>query len=561
MSDLPTAIDVGGEIYDLQTETNAYLSHKGRKSFEQTFVRQSPLPAEQVEYLLRKYLPIGKDPEVVVFSNDKEKKETISILERRAKQLESSKEMSGSYVRNIPFERYLIRIRELIDIWKKGGKGPKKVTLPTLSENQIFALLLELGWYMAHPSEVPAQVEQDWGMLLEKMENHRLGDIVDAIRAVEAEQGLPTKEPLAYFKAIEMKNTLDQRTLEDVERKVKHDVVVNAQPIRPDVKKRLSDLTQILHLKQYVEETDEKDESGIPIVSAPRLHRSLLSNPMKNVMEVSADGKTVGGAGATNELTAPLGQAMMPLFTYMKRLYDPVYDMLDKMSKPSLKRSVLPHLLLLLHLCNEFYDPVAEKPEEGFYHLKNLSARVVEMLTEHLEKTRDHMETFPEMGQRDALRSQIFHLPKARVRSLIRNNGGMPVMSNMNAMPTLQFFVVGVNLLIPSEEEMRQKAPQVDSKVHGTLEKALKEGDVFLAYSSTPDSLPLHFFEVDMSAIRTSERGLRIHPLSEETEGLRKYLKEEDTAEKVLKVEPHTVYTDGELVLSTWMCLKERMPQ
>jgi hypothetical protein len=349
--------------------------------------------------------------------------------------------------------------------------------------------------------------------------------------------------------------------LEDVERKVKHDVVVNAQPIRPDVKKRLADLTQILHLKQYVEETDEKDESGIPIVSAPRLHRSLLSNPMKNVMEVSADGKTVGGAGATNELTAPLGQAMMPLFTYMKRLYDPVYDMLDKMSKPSLKRSVLPHLLLLLHLCNEFYDPVAEKPEEGFYHLKNLSARVVEMLTEHLEKTRDHMETFPEMGQRDALRSQIFHLPKARVRSLIRNNGGMPVMSNMNAMPTLQFFVVGVNLLIPSEEEMRQKAPQVDSKVHGTLEKALKEGDVFLAYSSAPDSLPLHFFEVDMSAIRTSERGLRIHPLSEETEGLRKYLKEDDTAEKVLKVEPHTVYTDGELVLSTWMCLKERMPQ
>jgi len=558
MSDLPTAIDVGGEIYDLQTETNAYLSHKGRRSFEQTFLRQSPLPAEQVEYLLRKYLPVGKDPEIVVFSNDKEKKETISILERRAKQLESSKEMSGSYVRNIPFERYLVRIRELIDIWKKGGKGPKKVTLPNLSENQIFALLLELGWYMAHPSEVPAQVEQEWGLLLEKMENHRLGDIVDAIRAVEAEQGLPTKEPLGYFKAIEMKNTLDQRTLENVERKVKHNVVVNAQPVRPDVKKRLADLTQILQLKQYVEETDEKDESGIPIVSAPHLHRSLLSNPMKNVVEVK-NGATVGGA--KNELTAPLGQAMMPLFTYMKRLYDPVYDMLDKMSKPSLKRAVLPHLLLLLHLCNEFYDPVAEKPEEGFYHLKNLSARVEEMLTEHLERTRDHMETFPEMGQRDALRSQLFHLPKARVRSLIRNNGGMPVMSNMNALPTLQFFVVGVNLRIPSEEEMRQKAPQVDSKVHGVLEKGLKEGDVFLAYSSTPDSLPLHFFEVDMSAVRSSERGLRIRPLSEEVDSLRNYLKEDDTAEKVLELEPHTVYTDGELVLSTWMCLKERMPQ
>lgn len=558
MSDLPTAIDVGGEIYDLQTETNAYLSHKGRRSFEQTFLRQSPLPAEQVEYLLRKYLPVGKDPEEVVFSTDKEKKETISILERRAKQLESSKEMSGSYVRNIPFERYLVRIRELIESWKKGGKGPKKVTLPTLTENQIFALLLELGWYMAHPSEVPAQVEQEWGLLLEKMENHRLGDIVDAIRAVEAEQGLPTKEPLGYFKAIEMKNTLDQRTLENVERKVKHNVVVNAQPVRPDVKKRLADLTQILQLKQYVEETDEKDESGIPIVSAPRLHRSLLSNPMKNV--VTGTG-TVGGAEAKNELTAPLGQAMMPLFTYMKRLYDPVYDMLDKMSKASLKRAVVPHLLLLLHLCNEFYDPVAEKPEEGFYHLKNLSVRAREMLTEHLERTRDHMEMFPEMGQRDALRSQLFHLPKARVRSLIRDNGGMPVMSNMNALPTLQFFVVGVNLRVPSEEEMKQKAPQVDSKVHGVLEKALTEGDVFLAYSSSPDSLPLHFFEVDMSAVRPSERGLRIRPLSEEVDGLRNYLKEDDTAEKVLEVEPHTVYTDGELVLSTWMCLKERMPQ
>jgi hypothetical protein len=245
----------------------------------------------------------------------------------------------------------------------------------------------------------------------------------------------------------------------------------------------------------------------------------------------------------------------------MKRLYNPVYDMLDKMAKPSLKRAVLPHLLLLLHLCNEFYDPVAEKPEEGFYHLKNLSVRASEMLTEYLEQTRDHMETFPEMGQRDALRSQLFHLPKARVRSLVRNNGGMPVAANMNAMPTLQFFVVGVNLRVPSEDEMRVKAPQMDSKVHGMLAKGLKEGDVFLAYSSSPDSLPLHFFEVDMSAVRTSERGLRIRPLSEEMESLRKYLKEDDTAEKVLDLEPHTVYTDGELVLSTWMCLKERMPQ
>jgi hypothetical protein len=590
--DLPTVIDVGGDVYDLEANQNVNLSHKSRDTFLKTFHSRTygKLP---VEYLLRKYMPVGQKIDKILFTDPSDYTQLMDILKRRASQLYESQEFSGQVVRNIAIRRYHLRILEIMEELRR-KRTVKKVLLPKLSENDIFQLILEISWYLAHPSEVPATMEKEWKIVLESLKGQRISDILETIRQIEEEKGLSSEaHPMQYLKKLDMDSILGADTLGDALHRVRNmATVVNAVPILPDMSKRLRSLTNVLYLKKYVDETSPKNKQGVPIVDSKRLSNSLLSNPMREVEAVTGEEKTgeaVTGKDNTGEektgeavtgkkkvrftggdsstLSIPLGQAMLPVFRYLQMLFDPIYSVLEQTTTPSTKRAVLPHLLLLLHLCNELNTPV--KPLEfGLYHLKGIPDILTTFLTEQLKETTQHVAEMKTDEERTIFQQQLFHLPKVRLRSLIRNNGGIPTMTDsQHSIFHIQFFVVGQNMTIPDEATFKKKNPTVDSKVLDTMRKVLLPHSVFLAYtdaSTTTENIPFRFFEVDYETLTVHDPGVKVSPFSTELDALEKdgLLKPgEAYLDQLATTMPYTIFNDAELALSVLMGLKERMPK
>ena len=615
--DLPAVIDVGGDVYDMGANQNVNLSHKSRDTFLKTFHSRTygKLP---VEYLLRKYMPVGQKIDKILFTDPSDYTQLMDILKRRASQLYESDAFSGQVVKNIAIRRYHLRILEIMEELRR-KRTIKKVLLPKLSENDIFQLILEISWYLAHPSEVPATMEKEWKIVLESLKGQRISDILETIRQIEEEKGLSSEaHPIQYLKKLDMNSILGADTLGNALHRARNmATVVNAVPILPDMSKRLRSLTNVLYLKKYVDETSPKNKQGVPIVDPKRLSNSLLSNPMREV-GVAVTGEAVTGeavigeektgvtgeavtgeavigeekTGVTGEavtgkktgeakekkkvrftggdgsaLSIPLGQAMLPVFRYLQMLFDPIYSVLEQTTTPSTKRAVLPHLLLLLHLCNELNTPV--KPLEfGLYHLKGIPDILTTFLTEQLKETTQHVAEMKTDEERTTFQQQLFHLPKVRLRSLIRNNGGIPTMTDsQNSVFHIQFFVVGQNVTIPDEATFKEKNPTVDSKVLDTMRKVLLPHSVFLSYtdaSTTSENIPFRFFEVDYETLRVNDHGVKVSPFSTELDALEKdgllttgkaYL------DQLATTLPYTVYNDAELALSVLMGLKERMPK
>jgi len=576
--DLSPVVDVGGELFDLKSESNVNSGYKGRTTFYQTFHPRTygTLPAE---YLLRKYLPVYQNIDNMDYT-DEDYKQLMDVLRRRSQQLHDSDEYTSTIVKNIPIRRYEANIIALMERLRK-GRVINKVIEPSLSDNDIFQLLLEMAWYLANPAKVPSEMKKEWNVIIEQIKEQRITDIIEAIHASEKDQGLSSEEdPLQYFKKLDMKEMTSAKTLEEAKQRVQTMATfVNAQPIRQNMGKRLRNLINVLHLKRYVDDDTPENEDGVPLLNTKQLKQSLISNPMSDVVEEKHgenDKKSIrggrgkkkvkGGKMPVSSLAVPLGQAMLPVFRYLRMLFDPIYSMLEQITTSSVKKAILPHLLVLLHICNEYNTPIT-KLEFGLYHLKNIPEPLVSFLTDQLLETDQHVADMKSDIEREVFEKQLFHLPKVRLRSMIRNDGDLPVMKDRETVYHLQFYVMGQNLLLPDEATFKKKNPTVDTKVLDVLKEELKPRSVFLCYTdsaTTTANLPFQFFQVDYKGIKINESGIKTESFSPKIDSLIKdgMLQEQSAnLDKLLTVKPYSIYNDAELALSVLMGLKERMPK
>ena len=592
---LPTVIDVGGQLFDLKSEQNVNTGFFGRTTFQRTF-HPSKYNSLPVEFLLRTYLPIRQTIKDIIFDPPEHRDQLIKVLRLRVNQLRTSHEYGSSVVKNIPIKKYELRLLEIIDELKemrKGESNKNHVDIPPLDKNQLFQLLLEIAWYLAHPGQVPKEIRSEWKTMLEHLQKSpRLGDIMDLIEAKGKEEGRQDRkedEPLRYFKKIDMVKFAEAPTLEEAKQRVADMVtLVEPQSISDDMRNRIRQLLAALALKGYIDENPEKtDEEKLKGIDFDTLDDQLADNPLKPNGSSSKGGairdkkvkkvkKVKGGAGKEPEestiLTLALGQAILPMFRYFRMLFDPVYSLLEEAVPRSFKRGLFPHLLLLLHLCNELQTPPAgRKFEYGLYHIANIPDLLVTFLTEQLRETKAHIDGLPQDIERVAFQKQLFHLPKVRLRSLIRNDGELPTMADeQHSIFHLQFFVVGQNLLSLDEAEFLKANPGVQAKVGDVIRNTWKPSHVFLAFTdsaTTTENIPFRFFEVDYRKLDVRTTGnIVVGSYSGELDALVKtegyFPKPEDQAylEKVAKVEPYAIYNDAELALSTLMALKEHMP-
>jgi len=595
---LPTVIDVGGQLFDLKSDQNVNTGFFGRTTFQRTFNRSTyrNLP---VEYLLRKYLPIHQTIKDIVFDPPEEEKQFIQVLRSRVNQLRTSHEYGSSVVKNIPIKKYEIRLLEIIDELKEMRKGKRNenyVDIPPLDKNQLFQILLEIAWYLAHPGQVPTEIRKEWKSMLDHLRtNSRLSDIMDLIENKGKEEGrqhVKEEEPLRYFKKIDMANFTEAPTLEQAKQDVADMVtLVETQPISERMRERIRHLLAALVMKGYIDrKPEESDEKTLMEIDFDALDVKLGSNPLASGEKTQGGANKVkkrkkgkkgkkrkGGAeenGRESEessiLTLALGQAILPMFRYFRMLFDPVYSLLEEAVPRSFKRGLFPHLLTLLHLCNELQTPPAGRTfGYGLYHIANIPEILVTFLTEQLRETKAYIDGLPQITERVAFQKQLFHLPKVRLRSLIRNDGGLPTMADeQHSIFHLQFFVVGQNLLSLDEEEFIKANPGVQGKVGEVIRDTWKPSHVFLAFTdsaTTTENIPFRFFEVDYRKLDVRTTGnITVGSYSGELDALVKkegYFPKPDEVylEKLAKIEPYAIYNDAELALSTLMALKEHM--
>jgi len=571
---LKTTIDIGGQLFDLYGDETVRSSHYSYNDFLKTF-NKSRYGNIDVEYLLRRYLPVGQNIDEIIFDDDDEYKDLIKVINIRIQQLKESEQFLSTVVANTPISKYYYNlVNDVLPRLKKRSET-KTTVIPKLTENEIFQMILEMSWYLSHPKQVPRDIEQNWAAVVERFKDKRITDLVQTIRQLEEEKGIPHEEkPLRYFKKLDMDEVKSSSTLQGaMDRVAQMATVVDAEPIKPQMEQRLKDLISVLQLKQYIDKSDPVNNSGIPIVNTNRLSSNLQSNPRAASASSSAQsgGKTPTSKKVISTLSAPLGQAMLPFFDYFKELYDPVYRILEKGITHSIQRAVLPHILLLLHLCNEFNNPsISVKREHGLYHIQNISEEAVIFLSEQLQKMDQATSEMSKDEEKEVFRKQLFELPNLRLRSLIKNDGSMPAAINQQqSIFNLQFFVVGINLILPTLEEFNKKHQgKVDSSVYTILKNNFPDGSVFLSYtdaSTRYKDFPLQFFQVDFNEIKVNDPTIAIQSKSPELDSLIKdgLVREKDDKflDKLMVMKPYMNYNYPLLALSVLIALKHRMPK
>ena len=117
----------------------------------------------------------------------------IALLEKRATLLRESNEYNASRLDSIQLDRYLVGIQEILQRLRgtaaKASKACK--TGRTYTDEEIFLLVMELAWKLAHPETIPKDKTCEWQAMMEEMDKLELGKMVEAVRATPRPLGKP----------------------------------------------------------------------------------------------------------------------------------------------------------------------------------------------------------------------------------------------------------------------------------------------------------------------------------------------------------------------------------
>ena len=235
------AVDIGGDCYFLEdSQPTMKLGCKSHAIFQKTFPESVyGQPAAEIERLFATYLAFA-DPKLDTVDVE-DKPMLIALLEKRATLLRESNEYNASRLDSIQLDRYLVGIQEILQRLRgtaaKASKACK--TGRTYTDEEIFLLVMELAWKLAHPETIPKDKTCEWQAMMEEMDKLELGKMVEAVRATPR----PLGKPLNVLRTPPVSKIRQAATLE------------NAMEAQADIRPQFEALLQLLVAKKYLGET------------------------------------------------------------------------------------------------------------------------------------------------------------------------------------------------------------------------------------------------------------------------------------------------------------------
>jgi hypothetical protein len=574
--ELPLMVDLGGMKYYLGELKPVELAYKNRAEFKNTFGKDP-----RTEFILRKYMfPDLVSKRKLEFDSPAEKDELVKILEKRAAQLESSREFSSSTLKNTIFQQSYLNIQKLLQELKGTNYKPPsskgfslkmpdilactkaKKYIKTIPEDRLFELILELSWMLLNPDKVPKDIQCSWAGLIKKLDTLRLGDIMAMIREEQEKKGIKTdQKPLNYLDKVDIKKVSKAPTIKNALDQVKSMALeLQGANAKQGMEERLKTLLNILEVKKYLNNKLPVDDKRMKIIDteqAGKISKSLITNPLS-------------GGGAT--LDKPLGIAMAPLFDYFKVVYDPMYSFLEssitsytKGEAGKVRTVMIPSLLTLLHLCNNINRSVPDGSKRdlyGVYRILNVDDSIMSFINNVLDSTITKLDGIPDKTEKFGFNKQIMELPKVRLSTLL-NKFASNAYKDPETIPFVQFFTVGKNLMIPPKDKFLNPAkPELTEKVYDEMVSFFNPKDLYIVYTkkdNISENIPMNMYQVDLNSVDVAETAIKFNNLDDN------YFNTTKTPElfldQLVSLKEYVMFNDSELALSIFIAFKELMPK
>ena len=514
---LDGVINVGGIQYTLNYEKQGinYL-FRSYNDFITTFdniADRSKVPLPRIQELFLTYMrvePFVKQDFGAIPSMDKQ--DLNKIFEAYLEYLKNSKENSGNSIVSIMIDRTYYNIKAILEAL--GGRGEdfskmsvtckqSKEKLGKIDKIMKQRMITEFTWLLQNPRKITSEDECKWADMIAE---------------------------LADIKIRSMMDQLPQH---------------NQKPKEQDEKKGNED---------EKEEQEEQEEKQIQAGGAMNSRiKALLT-----VLHVAEMGKKpftqTGGGSATDDfydvLTKELSLALLPLFDYIKSMYQPVYGMLESCMIRShvKKRKIVEPLLVLLHISNYFVG--SRKDSYGIYRIRNTNKLLTPFITAQLECSMTRMKKMSSVKRKKCLET-IQQLSPIRVSSLPKRNA-IPSMKKASPLPTVQYITLDGNLTIPPFERFYRKGSESEKEnTFQAITDFFTKDDIYMAYSPS-EEIPMNLYEIDYSTVDTKDTHIPI--IKHDSY----FTSHPHDLQSFAPLVENAIYTNAELVLSIFIALKEK---
>lgn len=250
------------------------------------------------------------------------------------------------------------------------------------------------------------------------------------------------------------------------------------------------------------------------------------------------------------QLQETFSDVIASLFTHAKKMYRPVYSVIENCMKRNhvKKNKIIMPLLQLQHLSNHFIGN--RKDAYGIYRIRHSGKRLVSYLTSQLQCISSTLEKMTGAEQR------VYHdvqkelspfsptsLPKRK--AVASSKKGV-------VLPTVQFMTLDGNVIIPPFQQFYRKGSESEKEqFYQVMTDFFTKDNIYMTYSET-DEIPLHFYDISLPSVDTADSHISV------TNYDSKRIIENHVLQDFCTFVPHATYTNAELVLSIFIALKEK---
>lgn len=557
-----TVINVGGIKYTLNQEklgVNYFLRSYGdfRKTFQEVSLRipKPNITFDEIQDLFVKYMRVEPFMEQDFGSvSDKDRPTLIRILEAYLKYLNNSIQVAGVSISTIAIVNIFNEVTKNVEALKSGKREKSenerkmddamddevdtckasKTILKGLDEKMKRTMELELAWLLTNLDEDFTENQCKWAEMVSKLADIRLGHLTEQLPPRNTSESSFSGSP-------ESSSTSSSKSS-------------SSGSERPS-STGLSESDQ-----KYDGDGTQRARNRI-VEPIPTHSGGAMNSRIKTLLTVSHIAQMskkpfiqTGGGSATDDLydvlTKELSLALLPLFDSIKSMYQPVYGMLESCMIRSRvkKRTILEPLLTLLHISNHFV--ASNRDSHGIYRIRNGRKDLVHFITTQLQCTAARIQKMTLAKQKKCLKS-IQHLSPVIISSLPKRNA-VPSIKKAPPLPTVQYITLDGNLTIPPFERFYRKGSEsVKESTFQAMTDFFTTDDLYMAYSYS-DKIPMNLYEIDFSSVNTKDIHIPI------TEHDSYFTSHPHHLQDFAPLVENAMYTNGELVLSIFIALKEK---
>ena len=376
-------IDIGSDKYFLGDQRQIDLGFKGKQSFIMTF-GSNP----ETEALLLKYFPFGMNYKNIPYESNTDLIKVRKIIKLRADQLNAGKKYNNMTLANMVTYKYSTELQKILQYLNKymtlqTNQAVQQIEteniteLHELSEERQFQLILEMAWYLIHPTKIyDTGIRRKWIDTVLELNNLKVDDILQTIKKeAETNKKLNSiikslgadKNPLKLLKHMNIGTLSQQETIKNIQTTSTSQLIdsIEREEFSNLLESRIRSILTILQTHRYI-------DSGVKIDTI-----------IKNMNSASGNQFNVFSQTLDKELISKIDSSLDPIFVYLKNVYNPAYNTLYRFSEVHKLKPTHPNLssiLRLIHLANNW-----KRDQVGIIRLSGIMPDAIQFIKDITE--------------------------------------------------------------------------------------------------------------------------------------------------------------------------------